>query len=309
MKEVKPILEELQKGSITAVEAEEQLRQLRKEGRSGFWPGLLGGLPDIVIGSGPSHTVEEELTIEYTGHELELDLASKNGSLRLQGWDSPEIKIQLCKKIRHSSQEDAKELAKTTGTPRLEGNKLILAADDERVSVSATVFIPLQLVIRGQLKTANGSIALLALTGESLKLSTANGSLALDKVNAKQALLKSVNGRIEVLGSLQELEAKTTNGSIAVTNTAPKQCSRLVTVNGSVKVQTPVQEDTAVRLQANTTSGSIRVDLPEGNQQNYYRFSGRRSVDLSRGDFTTASHQVQLELKTVNGSINISRAD
>lgn len=307
MKEVKTILEELQQGSITAKEAEEQLRQLRKEERSGFLSGLFCGLPDIVIGSGPSHTVEEELSFDYTGNDLELDLASKNGSIRLEGWASPQIKIQLCKKIRHTSQEEANALAKTSGNPRLEGDMLFLEADDERVNVSAVVFIPQQLVIRGQLKTANGSIRLVDLTGQSLRLSTANGSLGLDKVSLEEAFLRSVNGRIEVQGSLKELEAKTTNGSIAVTNTAPCQLSRLTTVNGSVKVHTTVQDDTALRLQANTTSGSIRLDLPEGGQQYYQRFSCRRSVDLAKGDFATATRQVQLELQTVNGSIAVTQ--
>jgi hypothetical protein len=306
------ILERLQRGEISAQEAEQQLQEL--EGRErGFFRSLcdsLGNL-DICLEFGDDHRwlLEEELTGSLSPGPINLELLTHNGSIRVEAWDQPEYRLLVRKRVRARSMEEAEEICRDHQFAQIQGNA-IQAGDpqDSRirrlVSVSLHLQLPRQHPATGTLRTANGSIKVLGLDAQALDLISSNGSISLQDVSGGPIQAKTVNGSIKADGETSLVQASTTNGSIALSSSVLNRDMALSTVNGSIRAKIPVQADTALALKASTTSGRVKLEHSQFDLRSIGG-SGGKYIETRSGNWEQALNKVHLEFSTVNGSIAI----
>lgn len=127
---------------------------------------------------------------------------------------------------------------------------------------------------------------------------TVNGEVEADSL-ASDVTAHTANGKIRISTS-GWAEAKTVNGSISarVGQTTGRRPIELETVNGGIDLELPAGANATVH--ASTVNGGISTDFP---LMIHGRFTGREiSGTIGQGG-------QELNLKTVNGSIELRRAD
>ena len=149
--------------------------------------------------------------------------------------------------------------------------------DDDDVSVRFTVKLP---------------------KGVKVDVGTVNGSLDVSGAQG-EVQAATVNGRVEVATTSGPVSAHTVNGSVrvrmdALTGTDDLEFS---TVNGSVTVEVPANFTGEIDME--TVNGSLSSDFP-------LTISGRVNPRHLRATIGNGSRRV--ELKTVNGSIELKRS-
>jgi hypothetical protein len=204
-------------------------------------------------------------------------LDNVNGSVVIEVWDQPSLRIEAEKK---ASDED-----------RLREIEIEVIGEGDRVEVrtrypqrrrggkrSVSYFIRLPRDARVDAETVNGKLSATGVEG-GLRVSTVNGSVH----------LKDVGG---------EVEAGTVNGSIEAALTAPGDGRhRFSTTNGSVTLSIPA--GASGELDAETVNGSVTTDFPLTLSGSFSRKRLRAQI----GDGGGAS----FEIRTVNGSITLRR--
>lgn len=311
-KEVREILEQLGEGKISVEDAESKLSQLRQKcgAKHSFIDSIcscLGNMDFIFdVGCSP-HTLEEVHTGKLDS-EVALNLCSRNGSIKVEAWEKEEFRLEVKKHVKASSLEAAEKLAAPytfatiTPTSIEAGDQNSRHNERGRISVSLHLWLPRSVKCHGQLKTANGSIRLDHISGSELDLSSTNGSLKVAAYAGSQLRAKTVNGSVRFDGTVSDLCCSTTNGSITATNRAAAGQVRCETVNGSIRAAVPGGEDTAISLEASTVSGRFKtshsaLDSVVGGRM--------KSISLRSDKWDSASNKIQLELRSVNGSIEL----
>ncbi len=131
----------------------------------------------------------------------------------------------------------------------------------------------------------------------ALDAKTTNGDIAVTGVEGKIAA-RSTNGRVQVEKAADDVEARTTNGGVNVKLSTVKKDGRvsLRTTNGSVRLIMPA--DANAEIDASTVNGSVSTDFP-------VEVSGKFVGKRIRGAVNGGGGMI--ELKTVNGSIHIKK--
>jgi hypothetical protein len=109
----------------------------------------------------------------------------------------------------------------------------------------------------------------------------------------------NVNGGVKLAGVSGPLEASTVNGSAEIIASSVRNDIRMHSVNGRVALTVP--SDMQAEIKANTVNGGIHNDFGIG--VNRPQFGPGSSMDARLGTGT-----VRIELKTVNGGIELRRA-
>lgn len=301
------ILEQLGRGEISPQEAEEKLKELQPK------KGILSSLRDLDLnidfGCGNRIVLEEELSGPLSEGPIQLDLSSANGSIKVETWDSPEYRLLIKKHVRADNQERAEEIASEYCFAEIDGNR-ISAGDKEyrdlhkKISVSLHLQIPVGHEVGGEIKTANGSVSCAGVKGNDLLLSSANGSVRMEDISGGTFRAKTVNGSIRIEGQAGKVQGKTTNGSINLNSSLLQGGVSLETVNGSIGVTIPAVEETAFALTASTTCGRVKIEHSQLGVRKIGGFGGKH-VETRSNNWDQAANKVELELKTVNGSISI----
>lgn len=218
-------------------------------------------------------------------------LTNVNGRVTVKAWDQPRVKVVAVKEVQTSREQlqDAMKALRIEFQPRNGGLSIVthyprerggfssifdwIGADRVKAEVEYDVMVP---------RTMN------------VDVSNTNGSIRLSDVTGKHDL-DTTNGRIEVTRCAGSLDASTTNGSISaelqrVTRGEPL---RLSTTNGRIELAVPA--DLAVDVDAGTTNGAIRTDLPVATTS-----VGNNSL---RG--TINGGGTPLRMRTTNGAISI----
>lgn len=150
-----------------------------------------------------------------------------------------------------------------------------VGANDNDVSVDFTLKVPAG--VRMVARTVNGSVEARGI-GADADLATVNGSVDVEAAGAARA--RTVNGRISARLGRAEWQ-----GTLA-----------LETVNGSIEIALP--ERASAEVSGSTVHGEIETDFP-------LAVSGRHVGRRLHG--TIGSGGRRLELKTVNGSIEVRK--
>lgn len=331
--EQKLILNMLSEGKISADEAQKLLEALqsrqqaeaprREYSKSSEPQSFVGGIMESIrtglanfdfsfdIGGDTNRILLEEThTGQFAQDGVELDLRAKNGSIRVESWDQPGYQLNILKRVRAATREQAEDIAAEYTYASIDGGRL-QAGDHQakkagnRIYVSLRLRLPRNHSYHGLVKTMNGSIELNGLDLGELELGSMNGSVKVREVKGTAVLAKTVNGSLRIEGGLGRVDGTTTNGSVGVLNFAEDSNNRLETVNGRVEVKVPARSDVGIRVLARTTSGSIRLSHSKVEKVNKERGVASRRLEGYSVNWNQAPHQVELDLRSVNGSIKI----
>lgn len=237
-----------------------------------------------------------------------VEVGNRNGTIRVEGWDNPEIAIEAIKRVRNVNRRDADrlfeelriEIHREGGTIQVEtvypegGRKGFwggLFGSKPGMSVEYNIRVPKKLDVG--LRTTNGKLELSDVAG-NLDLSSTNGSLSVQDVQG-DLRGRTTNGAIRVSELTGTFDVHTTNGAIDIQLTAAGVGDlKARTTNGAIVLRVP--PDLSVEVDASTSNGRVRCDLP-------IQMEGVRSKKRLRGSLNKGGPS--LELRTTNGAIEI----
>lgn len=241
-----------------------------------------------------------EKTVELK-HPLEagstLKVHTASGSIKIEGTETSECSGQAKIRVHAPKQEQADEIAEQikialNQTP----GQLEIKADRPKVrgvsiSISYELGVPTQTSVLAD--TASGSVRLAQLQGK-MDARTASGSIRMEDVTDGPAKLKTASGSIRVeRATLSACNMHTASGSLTCEQI---NCPDIVgnTASGSIRVACTDGTTPEIKADLSTSSGSVRLNLPQG-------FAG--SVEL-----TTHSGSVSTNLPvTVTGKVSKRR--
>lgn len=307
------ILERLSAGEIDVGQAEEELRRL--EGKIGLLHSIRSCLDnlDICLELGNRIALEEEICGQLEPGPVELDLLTVNGSIRIETWDSPQYRLLIKKRVRAADQQEAEDIARQYKIADIRDNVIRARVPDQArprriCAVSLLLQLPRGHAVSGAIETANGSVTLTGLENHGLRVRTSNGSIIAEHLHGGPLTANTVNGSIKAAGSLSQMEAGTTNGSITLHAAALDGDVSLKTVNGSIKVFWPGGQDTALALSASTVTGRIAVEHWQLGKRSLSGF-GNKFVEARSVNWEQAARKLSLECSTVNGSITLKETE
>ena len=299
-------------------------------------------------GAYPEHTLPQELTGEFAeGAPPVVELATRNGSIRVVGVPAAEVggprrwRLRVERRIRARSREEAEqEAADLVQIDHGAGHLTVRATDgDWRWGAGHTVGV--ELVLSSEMaaslraSTANGSVSVQGVTGDSVEVrstngrldladvsarrvsaTSTNGAVLLERVRAERVEARSTNGSVTGVVAAEELEASSVNGAVTVRplaapgEAAARQRIEAQTVNGSVRVALPAettraaaQGEVGLHLEASTAWGSARIELPDGvTVSQTSRSAGHQRAVYQSPGFERALRTVWVRASTRQGS-------
>jgi hypothetical protein len=201
-------------------------------------------------------------------------LENANGSIRIDTWDQPRVRI-----------EAEKAAADRTA---LEATRILVEGEGDRVEVRTRH--PRRFLF-GRSGRVDYHVTLPARA--RIEVENVNGRLEITGILGR-VRASTVNGSVDVREAGGEVDASAVNGSVEARCSAidPRGRSHLSTTNGSVTLYLP--GDASGEFEATTVNGRIRTDFDLDADRRGRRLRGR----LGEGD-------ARFELSTVNGSIGI----
>jgi DUF4097 and DUF4098 domain-containing protein YvlB len=222
------------------------------------------------------------------GTSFEID--NVNGSITISGWDRPQVRIQAVKKV-HS--RDGRGVNEALRALRIEVKQTANGVEVDTVYPRKNDLDFLDMIFG---KDINASVQYEISVPRTMNVEadTVNGSIRVTDVSG-EIELDTTNGKIDVVNCSGAVDASTTNGGIGVellSVLSGKEMS-FETTNGRITLSVPA--NLAADINASTTNGSVRSDLPLTTS----RFS-RTSI---RGTLNGGGPEIRL--RTTNGGIDI----
>jgi len=220
-----------------------------------------------------------------------VSLSNVNGSVTVTAWDQPRVRVVAVKKVE-ADREDVKEALKELRVelqPR-NGGLDIITRHPKRNEGVASIFDWLTADrVNSQVR-----YELTVPRTMALDLETVNGAIRVQDVTGAHEF-ETTNGRIELARCAGSVEASTTNGGIQaeLTTVAKGQPLRFETTNGRIDVTVP--QSLAVDVDAATTNGAIKSDLPIATTR----------IERNSLKGTINGGGTQLRMRTTNGAISI----
>ncbi len=291
-------------------------------------PGFIEKLLESIGGGslaafiGPGYEFTEELAGEFdaeAGRPIEPDFSTKNGRIELESWDQPGYKVVLVKKVKASTEEEAAELAVKMVEVKSEHNRLEIKSKEHGVGIGAVqggvrikAYLPRKFMYSTILRSANGRITVEDLVLTRAQLNTSNGRIVCSGVTARDVEARTSNGRIILDRVIGNVVARTSNGSIRVGTVRVEKDADydLATSNGSVRIRPEIRDDIGYSVEASTSLGRIKTDLPglafdEDNRRRH----GRKSIKAHTEGFDEKPIKVRIRATTTNGSVRIGAVD
>ncbi|HSB60616.1 MAG TPA: DUF4097 family beta strand repeat-containing protein [Vicinamibacteria bacterium] len=195
-----------------------------------------------------------------------VDIENMAGSIRVTGWDKPEVAVSGKLGRRASALQLSGGEDRTRIEVEAEGSPHGVRSDlDIKVPAGSRLRIEgfeASITITGvtgsvEAETVNGTITLAGGTRE-VELQAVNGGVEIARASGR-IKAESVNGPVTVRDSSGELEASTVNGPLVVTGGNWDRV-RIETVSGSLRFEAALPKHAA--LEAETVSGSVELVLP-----------------------------------------------
>ena len=213
--------------------------------------------------------------------DVRLDVELINGSIEIDGWDEPAVRIRSrgVDVTKLDIDSDSDWVSVRSGGAR--GGWL--SPFNSGADIDLRIDLPKGSFVRA--KTINGSIRLKDVEGR-ISLHAANGKIEV-RGAPSEAYLETVSGDIELETEGGRVEARTVNGEITLDGVAGEVVSHAV--NGSIRVRGGVVE----RAELRSLSGSIDLELAlaPGGRLNCKTISG--DVDLELPANTSAHFEIQ----------------
>lgn len=321
-----------------AEDVRHSFNELREEIRK---KGLVdvSGLMELIwhvrdMGFGHTHEFEDEIEGVLTDENPSVELSTANGAITVRGWEKDRYRLVLRKRLQSADEERAKEIAEEiVDLSTSEGELRAVARHFRNTSVSMELWLPKESRASIDVRSENGAIRLDDVSCREASVATTNGAINVSRVSADRVSTRTTNGKIACSNIRTErAEAKTTNGSVSWGGVA--QSGEVRTVNGMARLepQPPGRQGEAAHnseqisaYDVSTVNGSVHVGLPDDPETGVSVVAHGRSVRVEgddsrlsfdgsergerRGatpDFETAAKKIQLNLRTVNGSIRLN---
>ncbi len=232
-----------------------------------------------------------------------------NGRIAVEHTDDAKWHLAVEKSARAGNATEAKSLSRKLYSVETTAEGLVIAAKKvfgQALAVNFHLRLPHSCTYDLDLSTVNGSISVKEVAAKRIRSSTTNGQVAVESV-AEEISISSVNGRVELSGRARNVKCRTVNGSLVVT--CPKLqagAMALDTVNGSITLRLASSQEVGVKIKGSNVHGSVQA-AGSGLKVDVLRHVvGKRLVAESEGVF---AHWLEVEAKSVHGSINIVRLD
>lgn len=260
-------------------------------------------------------SIEEYHSGQFSGNRVELDLDVRNGSIKISPSEDQFFHLEITKRVNAATRERAEELL--AGCKFAEYYAQRLSAGDKdcrnlggRVQVSLRLRLPQGHTYAGRIVSKNGAIEVNSIDIDDIFLNTVNGALRVGKVTGPKLVGSTVNGSIGIEGSFEEVEVKTTNGSISLVEIAEDSKITMKTVNGRISVQLPARGDIGYRVDARATSGSVRLEHDQlRNGFSSEKVGAGKKIEGTTANWDRCGHKIDMYLRSVNGSISISELE
>jgi putative adhesin len=271
---------------------------------------LIAAVYLLAAGAAGAETLTEKLdrTVPLQAGS-QVRLSNVNGAVTLEAWDRNEVRIEAEKKVKSGDADVARKymsqlkinitqeaggLRIDTQYPRRQGGGFFdwMFGKDVNANVTYRLHVPRRAAL--SIASVNGGVSVTGTRGKA-HLETVNGGIKVQNVQGNMAL-ETVNGGIDVIRSAGALRAESVNGGIdAELSDLPDNSElRLTSTNGGIHLRLP--RDARLSIDAGTTNGRVRSDLPiDGGQP------GKRSL---QGDLNGGGGK--LYARTTNGSIDIN---
>lgn len=212
-----------------------------------------------------------------------IELGNINGSITIEAWDSPQIKLEYVKVA-----DDRERLADVDV-------KIEAGQDNFRVKTDyvkqknnwnrGKLYVEFRLMVPRNAVLDN--------------VSSVNGNVKISDMTNKVEI-SAVNGNISAKNLSGELDISTVNGTINAELTQMKAGSKvdLSTVNGTVNLYLPAYIDAV--FSGSTVNGSIKTDFGLTVKKSKYGASSSLSGTLGSGNST-------VNLSSVNGTIGVKQ--
>jgi RNA polymerase sigma factor (sigma-70 family) len=238
-----------------------------------------------------------------TGASPRVIVETFNGHIEVHGGADRKVDATVTRRCDARTQAEAdKGLDNIDVTMTQEGDAIRIKArlkaethrEDESWGAPAELRLPTDAVV--QLETNNGHVKIDG-ARSSVRAKTTNGSVVVSN-GAGRMDLHTVNGAIDVKADKATVAAQTQNGSVRFAGTLADGAHTLHTTNGSVHVALPA--DTPFSVEAETHLGHIHND-----------FSSEHGTKVGLGAHwhgdVGPNPRINLKLDTTNGAISITK--
>lgn len=224
-------------------------------------------------------------------------LKNVNGSITITTWKKDKVEINAKKTTRDDPKKlkEVKIEIKST-SDSVSVDTIYPRRRNIRVKVEYEVKVPEGIDLEN-VRAVNGSVYIMGPLGD-VHASTTNGKIKLDGASGTISL-SNTNGNIEAKHIRGELDAHNTNGSIKLEMFSFEDGVKAKTVNGGITLKFDAVEKLDADLELRTVNGRIQLDFPV-TFQNLKKTRRRLEGRIGKGG-------PQLSLRTVNGSIRITR--
>ena len=195
-----------------------------------------GGL----FGEGRQFQAEESRTLDASGYSL-LTLENSNGNVVVEGSVEDCLVMNVVKKVKALSEEDAKE--------RLDAIRISVLEEKPSINITTDA--------SNLISTRNYSVNYRILAPKKMAetIGNRNGNISVSDVDAKTEV-RTRNGSVHVSRIKGETVAQTTNGNIHVTDV-------FGTVRGHARNGNVELKHIAGRTSGSTTNGNVRAEISE----------------------------------------------
>jgi DUF4097 and DUF4098 domain-containing protein YvlB len=291
-------------------------RRAAGEGVVSMGGGLGGFLRSLLSGIPWSEVAERVDTLRFAPPAGGLlRVRNANGRIEVVGEERDDVSVELAKRARAESQDEARHLLDAIRLARRETpESLDVEVEVPRRwnrhgHVNLRVHVPRQ--VRLQCESVNGKLCVSGMRA-AVGARSSNGSISVDDVvgdvdvftaNAKVAcsstcgalVARSSNGKIEIGAHRGSVDASTSNGLIRATLEAlGRDGVRLATSNGRIVLELPDEVDADVDLRVDNGIVRNERELRDATRST----DGRLRGSLGRGG-------VPIKLRTSNGSISL----
>ena len=287
------------------------------ESLRGIFEGLFRGGAGWFEGLG-SPGDEYEFTDTIKGEfpadgEIQVNLRTTNGRIEVGVHDQPGYTLEVIKKVRAATEQEARE--RCEDIYEFKQNGLVLegrSKDSFAWRTAASCAFRLRLP-RGRkaslnLDSANGRIEIQGVEGTRLVADTANGRVDVGASSFDEASVATANGRIEYRGESKRLRADTANGRIEARLKGVGDW-QFETANGRIEAVVEREPGVAYEVDASTNMGSIAVGGFDEAQVLYDdrgRRWGPRRYHARTAGFDQTARKASLRASTSVGKIEIS---
>ncbi|PLR78167.1 DUF4097 domain-containing protein [Bacillus sp. V3-13] len=237
--------------------------------------------------------------------EIDIDIA--NGSVRVLPGNERDVRIECHARIyRVDNQDEARRSFLNDTLFAIEGGKLRFATQQKWMKLDATVYVPADEYEHVKVRIFNGYIESNGLSAKNCKVKTANGKINLNGASFGKLEAETANGPITIAGSrIGDVEAETINGQIKLEGDFAGV--DIQTFNGNVYCS--LTGDTAERVIAKGTTGSIELSIPEklAVSGNLRTNLGGLAVDLEGIEIIEEKNEIAQKtmiFKPVNEAVN-----